>query len=932
MRIFLVLILILTIPTFCFPQQARIVSGTVTDSSGSPLRDVYISLHSGKDSTTTATNSEGIFTTIPIPYIEFDLTAQLIGLETYAKHFAFSAGKNSLNTGIIQLRYKANLLSEVVITSNPVTVKEDTVEYRASAYKVRDGAPAEEIIKKLPGVTVDKDGNVTAQGVVVKRIRVNGKDYFGGDVQTATQNLPADIIENIQIIDDYGDKANITGVKQGDPEKILNINIQKGKKKGSFGNATIAEGTSERYLASVSANHFKEDMQISLVGALNNTNANLFNFNGGGKGGGGRGANLGASERAGSTDGITYSKSLGINFRDSWGPHITSYGSYSFSSRNNSTAGTAFRQDFNPLNSSNTHSDSRVHSVGDNQRLTWNMEIKPDTINYIKISPYVSYADSKSNVDANYQTNKNHYFTSNKGTSASAVISPAWGSDIMYNYKFKKHGRNFNIASGIDHSSRSEDRTIMNDYLNVDSTYSIPLSSSKSQDQSIYSKSNNTSGNIHVSYDEPISKFTAINFNYSWSISDTRSIRDVDDVNMVTGEKTMNMLQSNNYRYTFTTNRYGLNIHGYKTKYNYLIGLVLQPTNLSGVDARRNINTVSKDLNIAPTARFVYNFAHSHSITLNYNGSSRQPGFAQLQPVSDSSNLKNIVTGNPNLKAEFTNRFTLQYNKVGILTGSSLFSNISFNETQNKIVSNRINDPAGTGINTTYLNTNGFYSIAGNMSYTQAFSNKKFSITLHSTASYNNNISFTDNQRYIGQNTLLIPGARFRMDIIDIIDVDLNVTYSINNASTKYPTYISSTQVNSLNYGVNGKNYFLKDWTLAYDVHKTINTGYINTINTNPTLLNLYVERRFLKKKAATLRFQAYDLFNQNTGISRVVNGTVITDYQNNRLGRYYLLSFNLRLQNFAGKRPSKQFNKNGEFKQRNVSSPDIMDNKNSIK
>ncbi|HUS01920.1 MAG TPA: outer membrane beta-barrel protein, partial [Chitinophagaceae bacterium] len=359
---------------------------------------------------------------------------------------------------------------------------------------------------------------------------------------------------------------------------------------------------------------------------------------------------------------------------------------------------------------------------------------------------------------------------------------------------------------------------------------------------------------------------------------------------------------SNDYDYEFVTNRYGISLHTNKKKYNYFVGMVLQPSVLTGMDKGRNITTRNTNFNFAPTARFAYNFSRSHSLNVTYGGSSREPNFTQLQPVSDSSNIKNIVTGNPDLKAEFTNRFSLQYNKVGILTGSSFFANISFDETQNKIVSSRVNQVAGTGRTTTYLNTDGFYGFNGNLSMTQPFLKKKFTATINASGSYDNNISFTDNVKNTGHNWTIRPGARLRIDYQDIIDININGSYTYNKNTTQYPTYKYTSEVKTWSLGLEGKNFFLKDWTIGYDITKLINKGFISTVNTNPTLLNLYLERRFLKNNKGTLRLQGYDLFNQNTGISREVNGTTVTDYQNNRLGRYFMLTFNLRLQKFAGR------------------------------
>jgi hypothetical protein len=898
-----VFIVCLLLTLSSFSQQLRTIKGAITDTAGIPLNDVNIKIVSGKDSLSTTT-SNGSFRFANTTFSNFTLHASIIGYKTYINPYSVNGGSNAtFDIGTIRLQIQDNRLADVVVVaSNPITVKEDTIEYKANAFKVREGAPVEDVIKKLPGVTVDKDGNVTAQGKQVARVRVNGKDYFGGDVQTATQNLPADIIENIQIIDDYGDRANITGVKDGDPEKVLNINIQKGKSKGNFGNATAGVGTQDRYVGQIAANHFNEDQQISMLGAINNTNANLFNFNGGGRGGGARGANFGSGERGGGGDGITLSKSLGLNFRDKWGKKVSSYGSYSYSGRTNNVIGTSFQQDFNPRNINTTSRSSSANTNSSNQRFTWNIEYNMDTSNYFKITPYFSYASSFGNNKSISELRKPGYYTLNNSISSSNSSTPAGGSQFLFNHKFNKRGRNFSLSSSIDYSSRDNDRNATNTYNDVDSTFPNLLITDSSRIQFVNTESRNTTSNVRASYAEPISKATAIEVSYAWNNSSTKSIKEVDDIDPLLGGKTRNMRQSNDYNYTFITNRYGLSLRTFKTKYNYSVGIVAQPSNLTGTDLGRKTTTDNKNFNISPSARFVYNFAKSNSLTMTFGGSSREPNFTQLQPITDSTNIRNIVIGNPNLKAEFTNRMSVQYNKVGILTGNSLFANFSYDQTQNRIVSARFNDPNGTSRTTTYLNTDGFYGFNGNFAYTKPFAKRKYTATVSTSGSFDNNISYTDNYRNNGQNWVVRPGVRFRMDLENIIDVDINSSYSINKTVTRYIDTTIATQAKTLTVGLNGKNYFFKNYTLGYDLTKIINKGYLNTRNANPTLLNMYLERRFLKNNMATVRLQGFDLFNQNTGISREVNGTTVTDVQNNRLGRYFLLTFNFRLQKFAGR------------------------------
>lgn len=329
--------------------------------------------------------------------------------------------------------------------------------------------------------------------------------------------------------------------------------------------------------------------------------------------------------------------------------------------------------------------------------------------------------------------------------------------------------------------------------------------------------------------------------------------------------------------------------------------MIAQPSTLSGQSVGKGINTDYHNTNWIPSARFVYNFARSNSLTFTYGGSSREPDFMQLQPVTDSSNLNNIVIGNPNLQAELTRKLSLQYNKFDNKSGRSFFTNLSYDQTNNKIVNSRVNNPSGTGRTTSYLNTDGFYNINFNGSITRPFSNRRFTPSISFNANYNNNISYTDNQRTKGNNWNIRPAASFRVDINDIADVSVNASYTIYQTTTKYTNFTNKTKAKTLNLGINGRNYFFKDLTIGYDFSKNINYGFSSNVNSNPVILNLYAEYRFLKNNRATVKLQGYDLFNQNTGITRTIYETTITDSRNNRLAHYFLLTFNYRVQKFSG-------------------------------
>jgi uncharacterized membrane protein YgcG len=450
-------LLLLTLLSFLlsqqvFAQQLRAVSGTVTDSLG-VLPGINVKLISDKDSAIVATDTKGVFQFTAVQSKNFKITITGLGYQTLTKRYMMDNDTKPVKLDPIKLKIQINLLSLVNITAiNPIVIKEDTVEYKAAAYKVRDGSPVEDLLKKLPGVSVDKDGNVTAHGKQVTKVRVNGKNYFTGDVQTATQNLPADIVENIQVIDDYGDQANLTGIKTGDPEKILNITIQKGKRTGKFGQGTVGVGNDDRYIARISANAFKEDRQIAVIGTINNTNSNSFNLaTGGGGGRGGRGGGGNTSGTGISTaNGITTNRSIGFNYRNEWGKKITAYGSYSFADRDKYGTSTSIEQNLFQSGAliNNDNSTDRTHNL--NHRFDFNIEYRIDTANYLKINPNFSSNSSNDNNSDIFSNTRNATFITGNELALTNSSAQNGGISFLYNHKFHKKGRNLSINTSIN--------------------------------------------------------------------------------------------------------------------------------------------------------------------------------------------------------------------------------------------------------------------------------------------------------------------------------------------------------------------------------------------------------------------------------------------------------------------------------------------------
>ena len=890
-------------------QSGRDVIGMVTDSLGK-VPGVTVKLTSATDSAVVASDINGKFHFQQVKNKNFKITVSGLGYQVFTRRYVMDADTKPIQLEPIKLKVQVNSLAGVTIkgAAVPIVIKEDTVEYNAAAYKVREGSQVEDLIKKMPGITVDKDGNVTAHGKQVTKVRVNGKNYFSGDVQTATQNLPADIVENIQVIDDYGDQANLTGIKTGEPDKILNITIQKGKRTGKFGQATVGAGNNDRYLAKLSANTFKEDRQISVIGTWNNTNTNSFNLGASGGGGGRGGRNGGGGGDAGgvsTANGITTNRSLGFNYRDEWGKKVTAYGSYSFANRDRLVTSTSQQQ--NAFQSgtiiNNDNSVGKTNNI--NHRLDFNLEYRIDTANYLKLNPNYSYNSSNSNnTDIFSNTRRGTIIKGNELTLTDGT-SPSGGLSALFNHKFEKKGRNFSVNTGFSFSKNDQD--LDEQYITEPQDPTIPPY------QQIYTNNSTKRANISLSYTEPIGKTTYLEANYAYNYSSTDNSRLNYQIDTVTKAQTYIDSLSTIYNYQFITNRFGLNIRGIGTKYNYTVGLAVQPVKLDGES--RNFATSTSTFNYIPTARFIYNFKKNHSLSVNYTGSNNQPSFTQLQLQPDFSNPQNRIYGNPDLKPEFSNSINLRYNQFDIASGNSLFTNLSFTTTQNKIVTSTrpIISPDSNRLSqeTRYLNTNGFYSANGNYAFTKPFANRKFTVTLNGGANFNNNINYTTNEltgeseRNLAKNWVFNHGAKIRIDIDSLMDTEISGNYSINKTRNSIPTSLSS-DAKTWTLGLDGRNYFFYNLVLGYNLTQTFNSGFSSTVKVNPTLLSTYVEYQFMKNHLAALRFQAFDLFNQNTGVTRSVSGNQIIDTRTNRLGRYFMLSFTMRLQQFAGSQRGK--------------------------
>jgi hypothetical protein len=920
-KIFLSVVTLLYISNLC-AQQQRTVTGKLTDSVHSPIARATVILfyETPGDTLRSITNTEGIFQFQGVKSRPFFLRTTHLGFSPFEKKIENEALSINLPTFILTPSFRT--LEEIIIETPPIQVKEDTVEYKADSFKVKPNAMVEDLLRKLPGVSVDKDGNVTAQGKQVTRVKVNGKDFFQGDVKTATRELSADMIDKVQVVDDYGDQSALSGIRDGEPEKVINLQLKKDKNKGVFGRATAGYGTNDRYQASVNANYFNNNKQLSLFANSNNVNNSLFNI--GGNTGGGQGFTLGGNgggtqaaaagggnvatvlqaagggqSSASGSDGISTTHSIGTNFRNDFtGSHKGSiYGSYSFTRRMTDAIKDVSQQNIFETASFTNNQNSKTYNQSNNHRFNFNFEYSFDSFNYVKIIPQISYSESNNqgNSAFSYFNEKNIATTEGSNRDSTLSNTPNLSLNVLYNLRFRKRGRNFSVNANVNSSSSESDKYTEN----ITNNLSIPVPVEVRLRQRADQENLNQGVNLRFNYSEPIARDRFVDLIYGYRKTYTKN--DKKTYGLGTGLPVFNPLLSNAFENDFDEQRIGANIRTVKKKYNYTLGISVQPVTLKG-------NSITKDsaytpqhrVNIFPVARFGYNFTRTRSFNANYSGNARQPSFSQLQPVRDISNLQYQYQGNPGLRPERTHSLNLIYNNFNFQSGKVLFTGVNASLTQDKIVDNNIRLTNSGAQLTIPENVNGYYNVSAFYNWSKPFQNRRYIFTLNGLLNYNHIVALADSLKNIGRNVLAAQGLVFEYNPKEWLEVDFGVRYSVNATKYSLPQQ-QSPNFNSWTLTSNSRVDFPGGLIFRYDFQYIINNGLAESVSKDIALLNASLEKTLFKKKNGFLRLSGYDIFKQNTNISRTVTGNNITDSRINRLTRYFMLSFTYRLNRFQG-------------------------------
>lgn len=898
-------------------QKNGMVSGKLMDTTiNKPIAGATVTILEKKDSSLvsfTMTGNDGSFEIKGLAEGAYRLLITHVNYHNASKIFSVTASDKNAALGMVALNDLTKTMAEVEVTAEapPVTLLNDTIQYNAGSFKVQPNANVEQLLKKMPGIKVEKDGSIKAQGEKVSKVLVDGKEFFGNDPKVATKNLPADAIDKVQVYDKQSDQAQLTGFEDGNYEKTINLKLKKDKKKGMFGKINAGAGTKERYEGRFNLNSFKGARQFSAIGLGNNTNAegfsfmDILNFTGElGRMQSGGGGNINISMNAdqaaamginpaGNNNGINTTWAGGVNYNNIIGTKLDLQSNYFYNRFNPRSESHLQRQYFIPGSSYNYTQDAFVNNLNNSHRLNTNLLYQLDTFNSVRIIPSFSYQQTGNRSQTNYQTSSAAGQTTNDGFSNSCTDNSGYNfrNDISWRRKFARRGRTFSLSfqTSINESDGGGSLSSINSFYN-------PNGSLLKRDT--LNQQNETDAGLRgytarAVYTEPVFKRSLLEASISGSYTKSVAQKTTQDYNKQNGKyDLLNNSLSSNFENIYDYTNAGLRLRTQKRKYNYALGLAFQQAGLKGKIISGTTDSLIKKTfaNLLPSARFQYNFSKFKSLSVNYTASTNQPGISQLQPVPDNSNALNIKEGNPDLKQEYIHTLMGHMNLVSPFKNRNLFFFLNAQFTKNKITNYDLLDQFGVK-RTRPVNVNGVYNIGSEISYSRPVRFLKGTIELSSTARLARTKQFINTA--INNIKTFSAGPFIRLDMNPAKKLNVAAaagfeynrsTYSLQSALNT--TYLSQEYNASVDWELPKRFFFSTDFTY------TINTQRSAGFNFKVPLWNASISKQMLKFNRGELKFAVRDLLNKNIGINRSSNSNYIEDSRVLTLRRFFALSF----------------------------------------
>jgi hypothetical protein len=947
--------LIALLVTISLIAQAQSIKGKLVDpADNKPLIGATLKLTAVKDSTVkfnTISDNKGFFEFKGLPVDSFQLQITFSGYEPF-KQIVVSK-ETDVDMGLVSMPKTIKQMGEVVVVINtpPTTQKGDTTQFNASQFKVNPDATTEDLIKKMPGITVAKDGTVTAQGEQVKKVTVDGRDFFGDDATAALRNLPSTIVDKIQVFDRLSDQAQFTGFDDGSSVKAINIITKSGIKNGQFGRIFAGYGTDDRYSAGGNVSFFKGDRRISLVGNFNNVNLQNFasqdllgvtssggrgfggfgggNFGGGNRGGGRGGSNFGGfgggDFTVGQQSGISKTNSFGINFSDKWSKKLDVTGSYFFNNSNISNDQTIKSQTLFSGKTQYSDQNSVSSSKNYNHRINMRLEYKIDSSNSFIISPSLNFQNNKSVSSGMSQTYYGIGDTLNTADNNSINNRDGYNirNNILFRHSFAaKRGRTLSVNLNTTFNKNDGESYTISHYR----FFNQSIATDSLQDQYTLNPTNGYSINSNISYTEPIGKKGQLQISYSPSYSKSKADQQTYTYDQIGGKYSkFDTTLSNRFNNTTTTHNSGITYRlGQSRDNQFSVGLSFQYSKLQSDRVFPTATQVNQTFTtLLPNLMWRKKISAHSNFNLFYRENTNFPSVTQLQDVVNITNPLRVSSGNPSLKQSTTHFVSGRYTFTNTRKGTSFFANVFLQAAQNYISTATYSPVSDSAIQqgiilkagsqlTKPVNMDGYKSLRSFFTYSMPVKFIKSNINVSTGFIYSRLPGLINYQKTVTNNYAFNNGVVIASNINEYVDFNLSYNVSFNNAkssvqgqSDKYVNQSAGLQFNLLSKS---------GWFVQNDISNQTYTGLSQGLNQSYWLWNAAIGKKFLKNNVGELKLSVFDLLKQNQSIVRTVSENYIEDSQTKVLSQYFMLTFTYSLKNFGTPKSNNNFQQRREW------------------
>lgn len=861
--------LLLGLSRSCVAQAGYSVTGGIQDTAGHKVAGATVQMIIGKDTLNYVTADDGQYHFKAQSILVFEIWVTCSGYLPFQQQFQRKEKSFVMHIPPITLNTNYQELDPVIVSRvRPITFGEDTVTWHAGAYHIRDGAELESLLKRLPGLEVDLDGNLIAQGNKIGRVMVNGKSFFGGDVKMALRNLPVDIIDKIQVIDDYGDKARLTGVKSGDPVKVLNLVLKEDRCNGQFGHAQTGAGDHNKYAADAFLNSFAGEKQLALAGTLDNSNP----------------------------AGNIFSRQFSGSYADRWDPRWKLESNINIGGDDPQLAGSSVTDNNygNSILHQELNTSTRAHN--DNGSASATITYIPDNRHTLRISPSGSFQSGRQSVVTTSNSRQADSVFTKVLQSTSLNISNSsgqvGGADLYYDQSSAHSRRRLNADLNAQVAGS---RQVSENRLSSDARTDSQVIHTFQR----YLLDNQLTGlnlNGQVNYFSPLGKkgFLELGYNFTHVQDHTgKSTRQTDSLHP---DPVRIDSLSQDYTFHLLDQRFHAGYLLSNGHLNISASLDGQTGHISGNPSEKAIVTSYHYFNWIPALQGAYRFSRSRTLSFQFSGSPQLPSLQQLQPITDLSNPQYPVEGNPHLKSSLTQAITLTYEQSSWkpLQFFGFGMNAGYSSTHNAIIENVIHSKDSSAVlqRTTYANVNGLHTAALNYHFSlPGMIHRYLRVTVSGNVSSNRSMTLTDNARYPIGTFVISQNVHLQWLIPDFIEADWSGSYT--HSRTKYGgNKTKGLHTSEMGWNWKSKYYFLHHGVFTNLINQVLTNGPMNNWQSGPLFWTSSLEWQFGQKNRAVLRVIGNNILNSGTAISQSIGPINVTRSQTSLIGRFFMISF----------------------------------------